>query len=143
MGQGRNAMSEGWTYRPLHWQTPCQVCAAAVGTVAVYERRVWQCTLCAACAEAHRAVHGEQLELFTKKGISMAKFFRDLRARMSPEAQETAAKKAQAMLADMPTDFIVSEQTGYQSVPDVFAVGTSPAADMARQSPRPDTSGPG
>ena len=51
----------------------------------------------------------------------MAKSFRDLRARMSPEAQETAAKKARAMLAEMPTYFIIAEQTGYQSVPSVLS----------------------
>ena len=39
----------------------------------------------------------------------MAKSFRDLRARMSPEAQEAAEKKARAILAAMPISFVVSE----------------------------------
>jgi hypothetical protein len=51
----------------------------------------------------------------------MAKSFRDLRARMSLEAQETAAKKAKAMLAEMPTYFILAEQTGSQSAPRVLS----------------------
>lgn len=59
-------MSGAWRYVPLTWAMPqCQGCEAAGATVAVYEGRVWHLTLCAACAEAHRAVHGgEQLELW-------------------------------------------------------------------------------
>lgn len=58
-------MSAAWRYVPLTPAMPqCQGCEAAAGTVAVYEGFVWQRTLCAACAAAHRAVHGEQLELF-------------------------------------------------------------------------------
>ena len=61
-----------WRYVAVAWQVtprpwaplPCQACGDKPGTVALYEGRVWRLTLCVACAERHRAVHGEQLELF-------------------------------------------------------------------------------
>ena len=61
------AMSgDAWTYRPFADPVPlpCQGCGVADATVAVWHGWVWQVSLCAACADAHRAVHGEQLELF-------------------------------------------------------------------------------
>lgn len=60
-------MSDAWTYRPVplaELPRPCQGCWEADAVVAVYEGRVWQVSLCAACAAAHREEHGEQLELW-------------------------------------------------------------------------------
>ena len=56
---------ERWTWQPLlyPWGT-CQRCHEADAMVIAYEGRVWRETLCAVCAEAHRAVHGDQLDLF-------------------------------------------------------------------------------
>ena len=60
---------QAWRYVALPWAMPlpCQGCAAQPATVALYEGRVWRETRCAACAEGHRAVHGEQLELFREE----------------------------------------------------------------------------
>ena len=45
-----------------------------------------------------------------RKGIAVARSFRDLRARLSPDAQERAAQKAHALLADMPPDGLGAAQ---------------------------------
>ena len=58
---------DAWTYRPVplvEMPRPCQGCWEADAVVAVWHGRVWQMSLCAACAEAHRAVHGEHWEVF-------------------------------------------------------------------------------
>jgi hypothetical protein len=57
-----------WTYRPTPELVPlpCQLCAAAPGTVAVWHGLVWVQTLCAACAREHRAVYEAQPELFAE-----------------------------------------------------------------------------
>lgn len=61
-------MSDAWTYRALTWAMPqCQGCEADGATVAVYEGRVWQCTLCAACAAVHQRDHAVQLSLFARE----------------------------------------------------------------------------
>jgi hypothetical protein len=54
-----------WTYRPTPELVPlpCQLCASAPGTVAVYHALVWVQTLCAACAAEHRMLHDVQLPL--------------------------------------------------------------------------------
>lgn len=55
-----------WRYVTLPWAMPlpCKRCGEQAATVAVYEGRTWQYSMCTACAEAHRAEHEEQLELF-------------------------------------------------------------------------------
>jgi hypothetical protein len=55
-----------WRYAPAPELVPlpCQLCASAPGTVAVYHRLVWIQTLCQACAREHRVVYEAQLGLF-------------------------------------------------------------------------------
>ena len=63
--------AEAWTYRPVplgELPRPCQGCWEADAAVAVWQGRTWQRSLCAACAQAHRDVHGEQLDLFGEEG---------------------------------------------------------------------------
>jgi len=64
----------------------------------------------------------------------MAKKFRDLRARMSPEAQARAQRKAEAMLAEMPlAELRIARQLSQEQLASMLNVGQPAIAKLEKR----------